>query len=91
MNAAAASIAAPFARPARREDAAEIARIYNEGIEDRVATFETELRGEKDVLRWFDEERTMVVVEEGGKVLAFASAFLYRPRACYAGVREFSV
>ena len=49
----------PFARAARREDAAAMARIYNEGIEDRLATFETELRGEKDVLRWFDEERTI--------------------------------
>ena len=91
MNAAADSAAVPFARTARREDAVEIARIYNEGIEDRVATFETDLRGERDVLRWFDEDRTMVVVEAGGRVCAFASAFAYRPRACYAGVREFSV
>jgi L-amino acid N-acyltransferase YncA len=84
-------MSAPFARSARREDAAEIARIYNEGIEDRVATFETELRGEKDVLRWFDDERTMVAVERDGRVSAFASAFGYRPRRCYDGVREFSV
>jgi L-amino acid N-acyltransferase YncA len=80
-----------FARSARREDAADIARIYNEGIEDRVATFETDLRGERDVLRWFDEERTMIVVEGEGRVAAFASAFSYRPRDCYRGVREFSV
>jgi phosphinothricin acetyltransferase len=84
-------MSAPFARSARREDAAEIARIYNEGIEDRVATFETELRGEKDVLRWFEEPRTMIVVEQDGRVSAFASAFGYRPRQCYEGVREFSV
>jgi L-amino acid N-acyltransferase YncA len=90
MNAA-KSAAVPFARPARHEDAADIARIYNEGIEDRVATFETELRGEKDVLRWFDDERAIVVIEMGGRVCAFASAFSYRPRACYDGVREFSV
>ena len=81
----------PFARTARREDAAEIARIYNEGIEDRTATFETDLRTERDVLRWFDDERTMVVIEAEGHVCAFASAFSYRPRACYNGVREFSV
>jgi phosphinothricin acetyltransferase len=80
-----------FARPARREDAPEIARIYNEGIEDRVATFETELRTERDVLRWFDEARTMTVVEGEGRVRAYATAFSYRPRACYDGVREFSV
>jgi L-amino acid N-acyltransferase YncA len=80
-----------FARPARVEDSADIARIYNEGIEDRVATFETELRTEQDVRRWFDEGRTLVVVERDGRVWAYATAFAYRPRACYAGVREFSV
>ena len=33
----------------------------------------------------------MVVVEEGGKVLAFAATSEYRSRGCYAGVAEFSV
>jgi L-amino acid N-acyltransferase YncA len=32
------------ARPATPEDADSIARIYNEGMEDRVATFETRRR-----------------------------------------------
>ena len=32
------------ARPAEPRDAAAIARIYNHGIEDRAATFETEPR-----------------------------------------------
>ncbi len=32
------------ARPARSEDAAAIAAIYNGGIADRIATFETEPR-----------------------------------------------
>ena len=91
MSKAAKRSANCFARPARREDAAEIARIYNEGIEDRVATFETDLRTERDVLRWFDEDRTMIVVEGEGRVVAFASAFAYRARECYRGVREFSV
>ena len=79
------------ARPARRADAAVIARIYNQGIEDRVATFETEPRTEKDVLGWFDDGRTLVVVEAERRVRAYAVAFSYRTRACYAGVREFSV
>jgi phosphinothricin acetyltransferase len=91
MSNAAERTAKYFARPARREDAAEIARIYNEGIEDRVATFETDLRAERDVLRWFDEGRTMVAVEGDGRVRAYATAFSYRPRTCYDGVREFSV
>jgi len=37
------------ARAARREDAAAIARIYDQGIEDRVATFETEARPTADI------------------------------------------
>lgn len=78
-------------RKAVRSDAASIARIYNQGIEDRVATFETELRGEQDIAKWFDTGRTSVVVEVDGEVLAYASAFIYRERGCYSGVREFSV
>jgi L-amino acid N-acyltransferase YncA len=36
-------------RTAAPADAAAIARIYNQGIEDRVATFETRLRSGADV------------------------------------------
>jgi L-amino acid N-acyltransferase YncA len=79
------------ARPATPGDAAAIARIYNQGIEDRVATFETRPRSEEDVLGWFDGAHPVVVVEEGGEVIAFASTSVYRPRECYAGVAEFSV
>jgi L-amino acid N-acyltransferase YncA len=78
-------------RTAMRGDAAAIARIYNQGIEDRVATFETKTRSERDIAKWFDTGRTSVVVEVDGDVLAYASAFIYRERECYSGVREFSV
>jgi phosphinothricin acetyltransferase len=78
-------------REARREDAGAIAQIYNQGIEDRVATFETRLRSEEEVRAWFDEDRTICVAELDGRVAAFASAFSYRARECYSGVREFSV
>ena len=44
-----------WARSARREDAAAIARIYNQGIEDRVATFETEPRTAANIERLLDE------------------------------------
>jgi L-amino acid N-acyltransferase YncA len=36
-------------RLAGPEDAAAIARIYNQGIEERVATFETEPRSPEDI------------------------------------------
>jgi phosphinothricin acetyltransferase len=79
------------ARAATPDDAPAIARIYNQGIEDRIATFETRLRTADDVRAWFDGVHPIVVVEEAGEVIAFASASAYRPRACYAGVAEFSV
>lgn len=91
MSKAAKSGQMVLVRAARRADAGAIAQIYNQGIEDRSATFETALRSEADVLAWFDEDRTILVVEEDGRVAAFASTFAYRPRECYAGVREFSV
>jgi phosphinothricin acetyltransferase len=79
------------ARPATPADAAAIAKIYNQGIEDRKATFETRLRSEKEVKAWFDGAHPIVVVEQAGRVIAFAATFFYRPRACYAGVAEISV
>ena len=80
------------ARAATPADAESIARIYNQGIEDRVATFETRLRTPEDVAGWFDGVHPVVVVEdEGGAIIAFAAAFLYRPRECYAGVAECSI
>ncbi|WP_321475521.1 arsinothricin resistance N-acetyltransferase ArsN1 family A [uncultured Paludibaculum sp.] len=79
------------ARLAVPSDSAAIARIYNEGIEDRIATFETRPRSEADVRAWFDGVHPSVVVEQEGIVVAFASTSTYRPRACYDGVAEFSV
>jgi L-amino acid N-acyltransferase YncA len=79
-------------RPARLDDAAAIAAIYNEGIADRVATFETEPRTVEQVALWFDDHHPIVVVEgDESAVLAFASSSAYRERACYAGIAEFSV
>ena len=79
------------ARDATPADAAAIATIYNQGIEERTATFETRPRTAADVAAWFDGRHPIVVVEQGGAVIAFASTSTYRPRDCYAGIAEFSV
>ena len=78
-------------RAATAADAAAIARIYNEGIEERIATFETRPRTAADVARWFDDTHPIVVIEDGGEIIAFASTSTYRPRECYSGIAEFSV
>jgi phosphinothricin acetyltransferase len=79
------------ARTATPDDAPCIARIYNQGIEERIATFETRLRTAADVRAWFDGRHPVVVVEEAGTVIAFAATFAYSPRPCYAGVAEVSL
>jgi len=78
-------------RPATPQDAAAIARIYNQGIEDRTATFETRPRAANEIREWFDGVHPVVAVEDQDSVVAFAAAFEYRPRACYAGIAEASV
>ena len=80
-----------LSRRAQPDDAAAIAAIYNEGIEDRVATFETRPRSAADIATWFDGTHPVVVVENETSILAFASCSAYRTRACYAGIAEFSV
>jgi L-amino acid N-acyltransferase YncA len=81
-------------RLAALEDAAAIARIYNQGIADRVATFETEPRSAADVRSLLDARggtHPAVVVERGREVVAFAWVSPYSERPCYAGIGEFSV
>ncbi len=80
------------ARPARRDDAPAITEIYNQGIEDRIATFETAPRAVADILPWFDHARGFVCVTDlSGEVLGYAVAHPYSDRCCYRGVAEFSV
>ena len=79
------------ARLASPQDSAAIAAIYNQGIEDRVATFETAPRSASDVAAWFDGAHPTVVVESGDRIVAFASTSTYRPRSCYAGIAEVSL
>ena len=79
-----------IARAASPDDAPMLAQIYNEGIEDRVGTFETRPRSADDVRHWFDGH-PIVAVEGDGQVIAFASTSSYRSRDCYAGIAEFSV
>ncbi len=75
-------------RAAARADAAAIARIYNQGIEERGATFETRLREPTDCDSL--AERALVA-ERAGEVVGWAAVLPYSERDCYAGVAEFSV
>jgi phosphinothricin acetyltransferase len=75
-------------RPARVEDGPAWAQIYNQGIEERQATFETRPRTAADLS---GQIARTIVAERDGRVVAWASIVPYSPRAAYAGVGEFSI
>lgn len=75
-------------------DAEAIAAIYNEGIADRIATFETEPRTPEQLRAQLVDKGDRfptVVAERDGPVVAWASAGPYRSRPAYSGVAEHSV
>lgn len=81
-------------RLATPADAAGIAAIYNEGIADRVATFETEPRTPEQIAAQLADKGDRfptVVAERDGQLVAWAAAGPYRSRPAYAGVAEHSV
>ena len=78
-------------RLATTADVVVIIEIYNQGIADRSATFETRPRSVDDIRGWFKAAYPIVVVVDDGRVIAFASTSLYRTRECYSGIAEFSV
>ena len=80
-------------RHAELRDAPAIADIYNQGIAERAATFETTPRSAADIEgRLVDRDRfPLMVLEERGTVIGWAAVASYRPRACYSGVGEFSI
>jgi L-amino acid N-acyltransferase YncA len=80
-------------RPARPADAEAIAAIYNQGIEDRQATFQTR-HHDPGELELKTEQRggQLIVAERGGEVVGWASWTGYDdPADYYAGIAEATV
>jgi phosphinothricin acetyltransferase len=81
-------------RNATLDDAAAIAEIYNQGVADRVATYETKRRSPEDqraYLRSIAGRYPGVVAQIDGKLVGSAGAGAYRDRECYRGIGEFSM
>jgi L-amino acid N-acyltransferase YncA len=75
-------------------DAPAIAAIYNQGIRERAATFETTLRRAEDMLERIKAAArfpVLVAVDSNDVVLGWAALSPYRARACHAGIAELSV
>jgi L-amino acid N-acyltransferase YncA len=86
-------------RAATVSDAAAVCLIYNQGIEDRIATLETELRTPEERRQWLaarGPRHPVFVVEtkeDGGApvVVGWSSLNVYNPREAYRHVADFSV
>ena len=78
-------------RPARAADGDAVAAIYNQGIEERQATFETRPRTGAECAEQIGSDAGTLVAELGGGVVGWAGIVPYSPRAAYAGVGEFSI
>lgn len=81
-------------RQATPEDIGSILRIYNQGIEDRIATLETETKDFSYMEAWFKDHQgrySVIVAEREGEVIGWASLNPYSLRCAYNGVADLSV
>nr|WP_143013455.1 arsinothricin resistance N-acetyltransferase ArsN1 family A [Paenibacillus jilunlii] len=81
-------------RQATPVDIESILRIYNQGIEERIATLETESKDSSYMKAWFKDHHgrfSVLVAEKEGEVIGWASLNPYSHRCAYNGVADLSV
>jgi L-amino acid N-acyltransferase YncA len=81
-------------RQAAIADAEAICLIYNQGIEDRIATLETECRTPEERRQWLLGRGTrhpVIVAEMQGRVVGWGSLNPFNPRPVYDAVADLSV
>src|SRR2546427_12156977 len=81
-------------RFATLDDAPAICTIYNQGIDDRVATLETELRDAEERRRWLSSRGTrypVIVAEARGQIIGWSSLNSFNPRRAYDHVADVSL
>jgi L-amino acid N-acyltransferase YncA len=81
-------------RLATAADADAICRIYNQGIEDRLATLETELRTPAERREWLasrSPRHPVIVAESDGAITGWGSLNVFNARPAYRFVADFSV
>lgn len=81
-------------RQAALQDMGSILRIYNQGIEDRIATLETETKDSSYMKAWFNDHQgrfSVLVAERESEIIGWASLNPYSHRCAYSGVADLSV
>lgn len=81
-------------REANKQDLEFILDIYNQGIEDRVATLESETKDLQFMTKWYEQHNgryKVVVAEQDEQILGWCSLNPYNNRCAYAGVADLSI
>ena len=77
-------------RAVESRDFEALKEIYNQVIDERVATFNTEHIDVDGIAGW-TKSGPILVADSGIDVLGFVRSFPYRTRPCYEGVAQFSI
>ncbi len=82
-------------RPAQQQDLPALLAIYNHEILNGVATFDLQPKSLAERQSWFDEHNKnnhpLLVAEQDGEVLGYASLSRYAEKAAYNSTVELSV
>lgn len=82
-------------RIASLEDIEKITAIYNQGIEDRIATLEADTKSVAQMVTLFlarsERHKVIVVQDESGSIKGWASLNVFNVRECYRGVADLSI
>lgn len=82
-------------RVAEERDVPNMRDIYNYEVLNGVATFDLNTKSMEDRMEWFREHNTgnhpLIVAEEDGRVMGYASLSSYRDKEAYAATVEMSV
>jgi L-amino acid N-acyltransferase len=81
-------------RAARAEDLPAVTAIYNDAVARSTGTFDTEPKTLAEQREWFDHHgpsHPVIVAEDGGRVVAWASFSPWSDRCAYARSGEVSV
>ncbi|KIL37152.1 GCN5 family acetyltransferase [Gordoniibacillus kamchatkensis] len=81
-------------RRAADQDLPRIMLIYNQGIEDRIATLESDVKDLSFMREWFGKHQgryAVIVAEKDGVVVGWASINQYNSRCAYDGVGDLSI
>ncbi|MGJ7913782.1 arsinothricin resistance N-acetyltransferase ArsN1 family A [Neobacillus sp. LXY-1] len=81
-------------RIASMADLESLLNIYNQGIEDRIATLEEDPKDIEYMTKWFNNHNgryAVTVIENDNEVVGWASLNPYSNRCAYDGVADLSI